>query len=88
LQKGAESILLIVQGEQRQDGARSAQLFGRPVRNWRNTTKIILGKTGSIMEAKDNALIKEPERMFRTLFLLMPFLLGARIMVCIMPFSI
>ena len=40
------------------------------------------------MEAKDNALIKEPERMFRTLFLLMPFLLGARIMVCIMAFSI
>ena len=63
-------------------------MFGRLVRNWGKTTKIILWKTGSIMEAKDNALIKEPERMFRTLFLLMPFLLGARIMVCIMPFSV
>ena len=36
---------------------------------------IIPGKIGSIMEVKVNALIEEPERMLRNLFLIVPFLL-------------
>ena len=41
----------------------------------RTPRTIILGKIGSIMEVKANALIEEPERLLRNLFLIVPFLL-------------